>query len=552
MLVWNGVWFVLPEVFLLIFILYSLISFFLDSSLEVYRLISYLLFLIFVLLLISSYLKYILVLKNFQGFFDYLELIFFVNEYSLFCKLVISYLTLVVLVISKNKIYCSTYGNSCIDEFPIIIAFSLFFIFLLISSFDFFGLYLALEGLSLTLYVLAGLLRDGFLPLEAAVKYFSLGAISSGILLYGMAILFAVVGSLDFLEVYFFLGSERFFFVLAEVKIAFLFILIGFLFKIGAFPFHIWVVDVYEGVWFPITAFFSIVIKSSILFLFFRIIFYLMFSIIHLFQFLFILVALGSMIFGVIGSCRQFKIKRFLAYMSITQVGFIFLGISSCNLLGFLASFIYLFVYNFMNLILFCILLNTEHIITRRSLIYLTDFYSFSSYNRSITKYLVIVIFSMCGLPPLGGFFGKLLLYLAAISADLDFVICFSLIVGIISSYYYLSLIRHICCERSKIPKLFFFKDICELEYLFNENLPFKLWLFYFIRGFGLYEFHFYKLKFKFRLQYLFTNDLKQLLLIFSLFLNSLYFLDLLSCTSNAYLWTLLYSCVFPLSQIVC
>lgn len=534
-------WFIVPEICLLLFILYSLISFFNSMSLEVSRWAFNLIVLLIFLFGIWSYLKYILIFKELDNILNSLEVIFFVNEYSIFCKIFLSYLTLIILYISKNKIYCLERGLVCLGEFPIILGFSLFFIFVLISSFDFFGLYLALEGLSLTLYVLSSLLRDGFLPIEAAIKYFSLGALSTGFLLYGMAIIFSIIGSLDFLEIYLFLGSENLLFVISELKIGFTFIIVGFLFKIGAFPFHIWVVDVYEGVWTPITAFFSIVIKSSILFLFFRIIFYVMFSIMHLFQFLFILVSLGSMVFGIIGCSRQYKIKRFLAYMSITQVGFIFLGISSCNLLGLLASFIYLILYTFMNLIFFCILLNVEHIVTRRNLIYLTDFYSFSAYNRSITKYLILVIFSMSGLPPLGGFFGKLLLYLAAMNADLDFVICFSLIIGVVSSYYYLSFIRHICCEKSKIPKLYFFKDIYELEFFSY----FSNW------SFGLYEFMFYKKEFSFLLSYVFKSDSKNLILVFSLFLNSLYFFDLISFTSNCYLWSIIRSCVFPLYSIL-
>jgi len=124
-------------------------------------------------------------------------------------------------------------------EFPLILLFSILFLFLLTSSYDFFGVYLSLEGLSLTLYVLAGMLHQGVVSVEGAIKYFSLGAISTGILLFGVSCLFCCVGGLDFLELQVFLGSNLFLKSFFEVKLSLLFITFGFLFKISAFPCHI-------------------------------------------------------------------------------------------------------------------------------------------------------------------------------------------------------------------------------------------------------------------------------------------------------------------------
>ena len=124
-------------------------------------------------------------------------------------------------------------------EFPLIISFSLLFMFLLSSSYDLFGVYLSIEGLSLTLYVLSAIMYQSILSIESTIKYFSLGAISSGILLLGISIIFGLIGSLDFLEIQIFLGSEQIVSHFLEIKIGFLFILIGFLFKIAAFPFHV-------------------------------------------------------------------------------------------------------------------------------------------------------------------------------------------------------------------------------------------------------------------------------------------------------------------------
>ena len=129
-----------------------------------------------------------------------------------------------------------------------ILTFAILFLFLLSSSYDFFGIYLAMEGLSLTLYVLASMTHKGIVSIEASIKYFSLGAISSGIFLFGISIIFSIVGCLDFLEIQIFLSNINFLDNILEVKFGLLFILFGFFFKLSAFPCHIWVADVYEGI----------------------------------------------------------------------------------------------------------------------------------------------------------------------------------------------------------------------------------------------------------------------------------------------------------------
>jgi NADH-quinone oxidoreductase subunit N len=158
--------------------------------------------------------------------------------YTLFSKLIIIILVLCVLIFSKNKIQ-SIISISCPIELPLIVAFCVLFLFLLTSSYDFFVTYLAIEGLSLTLYALAAMLSQSIISIEASFKYFALGAISSGILLFGISILFGLIGCLDFLEIQLFLGgiyTTNYFF---EIKISLVLILFGFFFKISAFPCHI-------------------------------------------------------------------------------------------------------------------------------------------------------------------------------------------------------------------------------------------------------------------------------------------------------------------------
>jgi len=168
------------------------------------------------------------------------------------------------------------------------------------------------------------------------------------------------------------------------------------------------------------------------------------FNFLFVLQPIFIFVAVGSMIVGTFGALKQVKIKRFIAYASISQVGFLMLGVASCSLGGFISSIIYLFLYALMSLAFFILMLNIEHVVTKKNVIYLSEFYCFSLYNTSMAKYLAVVLFSMAGIPPLGGFICKLLVYISAIDAKLDTVVFFSLVLSLISTYYYLNFIHYI------------------------------------------------------------------------------------------------------------
>jgi len=316
--------------------------------------------------------------------------------------------------------------------------------FLLTSSYDFFSAYLAIEGLSLTLYVLASILREGIISIESAIKYFSLGAISTGIFLFGVSLFFGLIGALDFLDIQLFLGSSNIFIYFFQLKMAISCVLFGFFFKISAFPCHFWVADVYEGIFTPITAFFAIVIKVCILLFFLRLNFNVFFNALFYIQSILVFSSVGSMFIGMFGAIKQVNIKRFIAYASINQVGFIFLGIASCSLLGLISSLMYIIIYCITSLSFFTILLQTENVTNRRSLRYLSDFYYFSLYNNEVGKHLSVTLLSMAGLPPLGGFIGKFFLYLSSVEARLDAVIFISLLISVITTYYYLNIIRYL------------------------------------------------------------------------------------------------------------
>ena len=204
-------------------------------------------------------------------------------------------------------------------------------------------------------------------------------------------------------------------------------------------------------------------VKSCLILFFIRLLFDVFFNVLILFQPIFIIVSIGSILVGSFGALKQVRIKRFLAYTSITQVGFILLGVVSGSLLGVLASIMYLFLYVLMNLIFFSIFLNIEHIIFRKNIVYLSDLYSLNLYNKEIAQHLSLTILSMAGLPPLGGFFGKLFLYFAVIEAHLDLILIISLLISLVSTYYYLNFVRYLFFEKRAEIKLYYYIKKTEL-----------------------------------------------------------------------------------------
>lgn len=440
-----------PEIYFISYICYMLVTVFNNNKnpmLQYYKLILMLILGLILLFFQLSFLDFSDITNKLCYNFTWIN-----SQYTIWSKIFITILIILVLLISWNKLKKKNLNNTV--ELPLIIAFSTLFIFILTSSYDFFGMYLAIEGLSLTLYTLAALLYQGVVALEAAIKYFSLGAISSGILLYGISIIFGIVGNLDFLEVQLFLTSNNVENHYLELKFALLCILFGFFFKLGAFPCHIWVADVYEGVWTPITAFFSIVIKASMFLFFLRLLFNVFFNILFIFQPLFLIISLGSMLIGSLGAIKQVRIKRFMAYTSITQVGFLFLGISSCNFIGLFSTLLYLIIYTIMSTMFFLILLNSEHQVTKKNLIYLSDFGYLAKYETVYIQYLSLSVLSMAGLPPLAGFWGKLSIYFAAVEAKLDIAVLFSMALSMISIYYYLNIIKYLWFEKAPKVKLY-------------------------------------------------------------------------------------------------
>jgi len=447
-----NVWLITPEIMFcsLCVLIIFLIS--LDFKItKIYDLIISLLFLI--LLLYCS----IVIFANINGVPD-LKFLFsnfwLFDFYSLFFKILILILSITVLFFSKHIIYILR--NQLLYEFLLLFLFSIFFMLILFSSNDFFFSYLALEGMSFSLYILAGSVYYNKLSLESALKYFILGGIASCLLLYGISLLFISVNSLDFFSVKYYLinsvsGFERFDLIFITLCFS-----LTFFFKLSAFPCFMWSPDVYEGIWTPITAYFSIVVKTTIFGFFLRVFVYVFSSLFHIWQPIFMISAVGSIIIGCFGAMLQRRIKRFLAYTSINQVGFLLLGISMCDIHGISSSILFLIIYLIMTILFFILVLNVRHFTANVQLLYLNDLYSLAQYNLLFGNVWVWTIFSMIGIPPLAGFFTKLFILSSILNQSFYWIILIVLVFSTLSGYYYLNFIKYILFEKKKLINLFF------------------------------------------------------------------------------------------------
>lgn len=467
---------ILPELFLLIIcfiiLLWTVIK--TKKQLYIYN------FILIVLCIILNY--YIIFLLNYSYFFSYSHFFFLFKNfvlfdyYSFFFKFLIIYLTFVILLVSKKNIYKLQY--KILDEFFVLILFSLFFILILFSVNDFFSGYLALEGMSFSLYILASTIYYSKIALEASIKYFILGGIASCIFVNGLSWLFSITNSLDFFFIKFhFLSLENQTNLICEPNLIFILscFTFTFLFKISAFPCHVWSPDVYEGVWTPITAYFVLVIKTTIFVFFARIFNYVFSDLIILWQPLILISAIGSILIGCFGALLQYRIKRFLAYTSINQVGFLLLGLSTSTINGLTTSFLFLFVYLIMNIIFFIIILNTNHFVHDTKLIFLSDLRSLDYHNSDISILLILTLFSMAGIPPLAGFFTKFCILLHAVSHNFYFITLIILISSLISAYYYLNFIKNMLFEQRRLFIAYQFNYI-DIEFKLKYYLHINNW----------------------------------------------------------------------------
>ena len=403
----------------------------------------------------------------------------FLNSYiydhlSQFTKILILLGTLFTLVISYKSL-----KNEGIDfpEFPVLIIFSVIGMLLMTSSNDLITMYMAIELQSLPLYILAALKRDNLKSTEAGLKYFVLGALSSGILLYGMSLVYGSVGSTMFYDISISINEE----ISLTLLIGIIFILSGLAFKISAVPFHMWTPDVYEGAPTSVTTFFAIVPKIAAITLLIRICHSSFGNIFDQWQQIIIFISILSMLLGSVAAIFQTNIKRLIAYSSIAHVGFALVGLAAGNDLGLASVLIYMTIYVFMNIAAFCIILSLKR--DGQFVEEIEDLSGLFKYQPFLAISFLVILFSMAGIPPLAGFFGKWMIFSSAVNSGLIYLAIIGVLSSVIGAFYYIRLI-----------KIMFFDEIySEIDKLDNRALLITLYLMTFIIiTFGIYLNWFY------------------------------------------------------------
>ena len=362
------------------------------------------------------------------------------DSFSNFFKILILISSLFVLNSSKNFIIDNKLDKF---EYPILILAAVLGMFVMVSSNNLLGLYLGIEMQSLSLYVLASLNRDSAKSTEAGVKYFVLGALSSGLLLYGCSLVYGFTGSTNYYTI-----AENFNSGNIALLFGLVFILVGLTFKISAVPFHMWAPDVYEGSPTTVTLFFTMVPKIAALTVFIRFLYVPFLNLIDQWQMIVIFLSIASMLFGAIAAIGQTNLKRLIAYSSIGHIGYALAGLATVSNEGIQSSIIYIIIYIIMNLGLFSCLL-----MMKRNNEYYEDISDLSGLSKNhpmLSLSLLIILFSLAGIPPMAGFFAKFYIFKSVIGQSMYFLAIVGLLSTVVAAFYYLRIIKIIYFDPEK------------------------------------------------------------------------------------------------------
>ena len=328
-------------------------------------------------------------------------------------------------------------------EYPILILCSILGMIVMISSNDLIVFFIALELQSLALYVLASFNRDQIKSSEAGLKYFILSALSSGLLLYGCSLIYGFSGSTNFIIISETMNSSQY-----GLTFGIVFILVGLAFKISAVPFHMWAPDVYEGSPTSVTLFFAIVPKIAALTVFIRFLYLPFLNMIDQWQIIIVFLSIASMVFGAVAAIGQKNLKRLVAYSSIGHMGYALAGLATGTNLGIQSSIVYISIYIVMNLGLFsCLLMMKRNDQYHENI---EDLSGLSKNHPLLSLSLMIILFSLAGIPPMAGFFAKFYIFTAVIEQSMYFLAIIGLLSAVISAFYYLRIIKIIYFDLEK------------------------------------------------------------------------------------------------------
>ena len=424
---------VFPEIFLSLSIMFLLIlGVFKKNSSKLIQNIS------LIILLITAVITFNETLGVDQSFLFNGSVI--IDYLSSFMKIVTLLAAFLVLIISSN--YLRTFKLFKI-EYPILILSSVLGMMIMISSNDLIVFYMGLELQSLALYVLATFNRDQIKSSEAGLKYFVLSALSSGLLLYGCSLIYGFTGSTNFNVIANQLNTNEY-----ALTFGIVFILVGLAFKISAVPFHMWAPDVYEGSPTSVTLFFTMVPKIAALTVFIRFLYVPFLNLIDQWQMILIFLSIASMLFGAIAAIGQTNLKRLVAYSSIGHVGYALAGLATGTNDGIQSSVIYITIYILMNLGLFSCLLMMK----RNNEYYekIEDLSGLSKNHPLLSLSLLIILFSLAGIPPLAGFFAKFYIFKSVLEQSMYFLAIVGLLSTVVAAFYYLRIIKIMYFDKEK------------------------------------------------------------------------------------------------------
>jgi len=374
--------------------------------------------------------------------------LFILDRYGDFMKSLVLLGAIVTLVMSRR--YCEEEQMQRF-EYPVLTLFATLGMLMMVSANDLISLYVGLELQSLSLYVVAAIRRDSLRSTEAGLKYFVLGALSSGMLLYGCSMIYGFAGTTSFP-------------VLAEIlasvpdgetspfglMIGLVFLIAGLAFKISAVPFHMWTPDVYEGAPTPVTAFFATAPKVAAIALLMRVMMGPFGGLVEQWQQIVVFVSIASMIVGAFAAIAQTNIKRLMAYSSIGHIGFALIGLAAGTEEGVRGVIFYMAIYIVMNLGTFACILCMRR--TGVMLEEIEDLKGLSKTNPMIALPLMIFMFSMAGIPPLAGFLGKFYVFMAAIESGLYTLAVIGVLASVVGAFYYLRIVKFMYFDDAAEP----------------------------------------------------------------------------------------------------
>lgn len=376
------------------------------------------------------------------GFFLYSTLIF--DSIGFFSKLWVILCSFFVFFISFSYIKKESLLTF---EFYGLVLFGFLGLVFLISSADLITLYIALELQSLVFYILASFKKNSAFSTEAGVKYAVIGAFSSGIFLFGCSLIYGFTGTTSYSDFWFLYSIANQMQIPLILYLGFSLITVTFFFKIVVAPFHLWAVDVYEGSPLAISVFFSVVPKIALSIGLIRFFFYCFFYLCYFWSSFLVFISFLCFAFGVFGAFSQRKVKRFFIFSSINHFGFFMSALACCNFYGLQAFFLYGCIYTIISFWLWGALL----FFTKNSkpIFFLDEFLFLPKDNPIFAFSLALVVFSIAGIPPLGGFFAKFSVFFALASSSFYFCLFFIVFFASLSCFYYLRVLKIIFFNKS-------------------------------------------------------------------------------------------------------